>query len=317
MMSTRTIAWVLGLCLLGCGQRSDVVAIDPSAHSDTTPDLVALGPIDVLGHLPHVQAVFDHTLAAGKTTVVLLPAATLDPFDVTVEVSPAAMDADLQLELRGPYAPDSKTSTFGPVLARSALLPQQTAHLRGYVPAQAVTYVALIRDAQLRAVPVTFSYLSAKAPALRFAVTGNELRGAFDDDPAAARTSWDQACLKWKQQMFALSGATNVEELDCGEPGSGLHEDWVSSRPTLTVAVPEATFDHVDKTAFGDPVDASSLDDLDQQCAAQFADGQAQFGARFLAATCVLTFAKIESKFGGPPEETYVAQPTLYVAPAP
>jgi hypothetical protein len=304
-MSSRTIAWVIGLCLAGCrasGSNLDAVGIDPAAESD-------LGPLDVIGQFG-LGVPFKHTLAAGKTTVVTLPADTLAPFDVTVDAGPG-VDADLQLELWGPF--DPKTGLFNPMRARSVLVPGHQTHILGFVPPQTGKYFAMIRDAQLRMVPVTVNYAPARAAAFRFNVTGNQLQAEADADGQIMWSGWVQACLNWKQQMLQLSG-NNVEQVDCGTPTIGPHGAWMTSNPTMTVAVPGASFDHVDTSSFGDQITASSLDDLDAQCDTQLTAAKAQFADRLLAATCKSINPDSTAVLVGP-VQTY--QPTTYLVPAP
>jgi hypothetical protein len=300
----RSNLWLIfALCLVGCAGRA--ADPDPEVAIDGRSDA---SDFDGVGFLNIDDKPLKHTLMANKTMVVALVATTLDPFSVQVD-APAG---DITLQLLGPL--DEQTlSSFGALRARSTLLPGLQTHVFGFVPPQTGRYIALVSDAQGRAVDVTFQYVKAMAPAARFDVKAGELLGGSNADPAAWRPSWDEECSFWKQQMLDLSGG-NVEQLDCGTPASNPNDNHLFSNPLMTIAIAGDAFTAPSIMEDGLLIEADSVKSLDKQCAARLTDAKGRFGARFLAATCA--FKKLSGGVlpsGASP--TIDAQPTLYLAP--
>jgi hypothetical protein len=202
-----TISLVLAACLAGCGGAR--AGSDPPVATEDRSDSK---DFDIIPGL-EINKFISHTLVPNKTMLLELNAPTLDPFSVRVD----APDGDITLELWGPLLANN---LFAPLRARSTLLPGLQTHVIGFVPPETGHYVALVRDAQGRAIPVTLKYVRSMGPAARFNVTGDgeQLFGESSTDPTAARQSWDDACSRWKQQMLDLSGADSSSSSPAARP---------------------------------------------------------------------------------------------------
>src|SRR5262245_28046624 len=146
-LATRSLALSLALLAVGCAAEADDGGLDALGKADEDNNFDMVGRINV-------DMAIDHTTVPGMISVTSLFSEGTDPSHVRVE----SETGEIVLELWGPLDPE--TNLFDPLHERSRLITGAGADVFGFAPPEPGFYLALVRDAQDRAVPFTLEYTS-------------------------------------------------------------------------------------------------------------------------------------------------------------